>query len=205
MTATIGPPADGERSRPVERSDRIYTGRKFGFLSDVVDLGAGGVVTREYLDHPGAVAVLALDDQDRVLMVRQYRHPVRGELWELPAGLRDEPGEPTVVTAARELAEEADLTAGRWWRLVDHFASPGCSNELVEVFLARDLHPVPEHERHERDGEELELVTAWVTLADAVAAVLARQVRNPAAVVGILAAQVVRDRGWTGLEEVTAP
>ena len=125
-------------------------------------------MVREFLGHPGSVVVLALDDDERVLMLRQYRHPVRAELWELPAGLRDEPGEPAVRTAARELAEEADLVARRWWRLVDFLASPGCSDERVEVFLARDLSPVPAAERHERHAEELDMVPRWVPLDEVV-------------------------------------
>ncbi|MCV2393360.1 NUDIX hydrolase [Actinotalea sp. M2MS4P-6] len=194
--------ADRAASRPVRRSENVYQGRKFGLAVDVVDLGDGGVVTREYLDHPGSVAVLALDEAERVLLLRQYRHPVRGELWELPAGLRDEPGEPAVLTAARELAEEADVTADRWWHLVDYLASPGCSNERVEVFLARGLRPVPEEDRHQRHAEELDMVAVWVPLDEAVAAVLGRRVSNPAAVAGLLAAHVARGAGWSGLEPV---
>jgi ADP-ribose pyrophosphatase len=195
-------PADLPASRSVVRSEVIYSGRKFGMSVDVVDLGAGGTVTREYLTHPGSVAVLVLDDDDRVLLQRQYRHPARAELWELPAGLRDAPGEPTVRTAARELAEEADLVAARWWRLVDYLASPGCSDELVEVFLARGLSPVPAAERHERHAEELEIELRWLPLDEAVTAVLERRLRNPAAVAGILAAAAARSSQWRGLEPV---
>ena len=194
--------ADEASDRPVERTEELYRGRKFGMTLDVVDLGAGGVVTREYLDHPGSVAVLALDGQDRVLMLRQYRHPVHAELWELPAGLRDEPGEPPVLPPARELGEEADIVAGQWWRLVDYLASPGCSNEHVEVFLARGLTAVPDDARHQRHAEELDMVVSWVPLDDAVQAVLDRRLRNPAAVAGLLAAHVARAAGWAGLEPV---
>ena len=194
--------ADRPVSRPVVRSEVVYTGRKFGMALDVVDLGAGGTVTREYLAHPGSVAVLVLDDDDRVLLQRQYRHPVRAELWELPAGLRDAPGEPTVLTAARELAEEADLVAARWWRLVEYLASPGCSDEAVEVFLARGLSPVPATERHERHAEELEIELRWLPFDEAVTAVLERRLHNPTAVVGILAAAAARSAQWRGLEPV---
>jgi ADP-ribose pyrophosphatase len=186
------------------RSEVIYTGRKFGMALDLVDLGAGGTVTREYLAHPGSVAVLVLDDDDRVLLQRQYRHPVRAELWELPAGLRDAPGEPAVRTAVRELAEEADLVATRWWRLVDYLASPGCSDEVVEVFLARGLSSVPAADRHERHAEELEIELRWVPLDEAITAVLERRLRNPAAVAGILAAAAARSSRWRGLEPVVA-
>jgi 8-oxo-dGTP pyrophosphatase MutT (NUDIX family) len=194
--------ADAAREYPVLGHETVWSGRKFTMESEVVDLGAGGTVVREFLGHPGSVVVLALDDDDRVLMLRQYRHPVRAALWELPAGLRDEPGEPAVLTAARELAEEADLVAGRWWRLVDFLASPGCSDERVEVFVARDLSPVPEDERHQRHAEELDMVLTWVPLDEAVEAILARRVHNPAAVVGVLAAVAARASGWCTLEDV---
>lgn len=197
-----GPLADVAAPRPVLGHETVWAGRKFAMRSEVVDLGAGGTVVREFMDHPGSVVVLALDDEDRVLMLRQYRHPVRSELWELPAGLRDEPGEPAVLTAARELAEEADVTAGRWWRLVDFLASPGCSDERVEVFLARDLAAVPAADRHERHAEELDMVLTWVPLDEVADAILARRVHNPAAVVGVLAAVAARASGWRGLEPV---
>lgn len=197
-----GPLADVEAPRPVLGRETVWEGRKFTMRSEVVDLGAGGTVVREFLGHPGSVVVLALDEDERVLMLRQYRHPVRSELWELPAGLRDEPGEPAVRTAARELAEEADVVAHRWWRLVEFLASPGCSDERVEVFLARELTPVPVDERHARHAEELDMVTAWVPLDEVAGAILAHRVHNPAAVVGVLAAVAARASGWRTLEAV---
>lgn len=197
-----GPLADLGSPRPVLGHETVWEGRKFTMRSDVVDLGAAGTVVREYLGHPGSVAVLALDEDERVLMLRQYRHPVRAELWELPAGLRDEPGEAAVRTAARELAEETDVEAHRWWRLVEFLSSPGCSDERVEVFLARGLTPVPAAERHERHAEELDMVATWVPLDDVVAAVLARRVHNPAVVAGALAAVAARTSGWRTLEAV---
>ncbi len=196
------PLADLAAPRPVLGRETVWEGRKFTMQSELVDLGDAGTVVREFLGHPGSVVVLALDDEERVLMLRQYRHPVRAELWELPAGLRDEPGEPAVRTAARELAEEADVVAHRWWRLVDFLASPGCSDERIEVFLARDLTPVPADERHERHAEELDMVAAWVPLDEVVDAILARRVHNPAAVVGVLAAVAARASGWRTLEAV---
>lgn len=191
--------------RPVLSTGLVHEGRVFDLRADDVDLGEGGRVTREYLDHPGAVAVVALDDDDRVLLLRQYRHPVRRELWEPPAGLLDVEGEDARDAAARELAEEADLRAGRWDVLVDYYTSPGGSNEALRVFLARDLSPVPEYERHEREAEERDMEARWVPLDDAVAAVLAGQVHNPSAVVGILAAATSRAGGWASLRPADAP
>ncbi|MFC8924031.1 NUDIX domain-containing protein [Cellulosimicrobium sp. NPDC057127] len=191
--------------RPVLSTGLVHEGRVFDLRADDVDLGEGGRVTREYLDHPGAVAVVALDDDDRVLLLRQYRHPVRRELWEPPAGLLDVEGEDARDAAARELAEEADLRAGRWDVLVDYYTSPGGSNEALRVFLARDLSPVPEYERHEREAEERDMEARWVPLDDVVAAVLAGQVHNPSAVVGILAAATSRAGGWASLRPADAP
>lgn len=141
------PVVDALAPRPVVETTVVHEGRVFDLRADVVDLGDGGRVTREYLDHPGAVAIVALDADERVLLLRQYRHPVRRELWEVPAGLLDVAGEDGRVAAARELAEEADLRAARWDVLVDYFTTPGGSNEALRVFLARDLSPVPDDER----------------------------------------------------------
>lgn len=206
MTAGTGPttsPAlvDLAAVRPVVASRTVHHGMIWDLVRDTVDLGESGVVDREYVRHPGAVAVIALDEADRVLLVRQYRHPVRTELWEPPAGLLDVAGEDPVDAAQRELAEEADLVAGRWWRLADYYSSPGGNDEALTVFLARDLTPVAEADRHAREAEERDLVVGWFDLDEAVAAVLAGRVRNPSAVVGVLAAAMERARGWTGLRE----
>ncbi len=197
--------ADELDPRPVLRHETVHTGRVFDLVRDDVDLGAAGTVTREYLDHPGAVAVVALDDADRVLLLRQYRHPVRAFLWEVPAGLLDVPGEDAQTAAARELAEEADRTAARWDVLVDFATTPGASNEALRVFLARGLASVPEDERHVRSGEEADMVERWVPLDEAVALVLDGSLHNPSAVVGILAAAASRAGGWASLRPVGAP
>ena len=159
-------------------------------------------MVREFVDHPGAVAVIALDEDERVLLLRQYRHPVRAELWEPPAGLRDVDGEPPHVTAARELAEEADLRAGEWHLLAEFANSPGGSNERILVYLARDLSQVPEAERFVREDEEAGMVPLWLPLDDAVTAVLEGRLHSPSAAVGVLAAAASRDRGWSTLREV---
>jgi ADP-ribose pyrophosphatase len=174
-------------------------------VRDTVDLGAGGVVQREFLDHPGAVCVLALDEDDRVLLIRQYRQPVRMALWELPAGLLDVAGEPPVEAARRELAEEADLTAQRWDLLIDWFNSPGGSNEALRCYLARGIAEVPVEARYRRTAEEAELVHRWVPLAAARDAVLAGHLGNPSAVIGVLAAWAAREANWTTLRPADAP
>ncbi len=191
--------------RPTQRRDLLHDGMIWDVVVEQVDLGDGGRVRREFVDHPGAVAVIAIDADDRLLLQRQYRHPVGRELWEPPAGLLDVDGEPAQAAAARELAEEADLVADRWDVLVDYFTSPGGSNEAIRMFLARDVREVPVEERFAREAEELEMEPRWVRIDDAVAAVLAGQVHNPSAVVGILAAQAARAAGWSTLRPVDAP
>ncbi|WP_315095520.1 NUDIX hydrolase [uncultured Cellulomonas sp.] len=193
---------DVEAPREVVSHDVIHAGKIFDLVGDVVDLGDTQVL-REYVAHPGAVAVIALDDEDRVLLLSQYRHPVRSELWEPPAGLRDVPDEELVVAAARELAEEADLVAGSWWRLVDFYTSPGASDERIRVFLARDLRQVAHADLHTRTDEEAGMVPVWVPLDDAVQAALAGRLHSPTAVTGVLAAAAARARGWSTLEPVT--
>ena len=172
-------------------------------VSDQVDLGDTTVV-RECVDHPGAVAVIALDDDDRVLLLSQYRHPVRTELWEPPAGLLDVAGEPLVAAAARELAEEADLVAASWWRLVDYFTTPGGPTSGSWSSWRATCHRSPDDERFVRDDEEADMVPVWVPLDDAVAAVLGGRLHSPTAVLGVLAAAAARDRGWSTLRPPTA-
>ena len=121
-------------------------------------------LVRDFIDHPGAVAVLVLNEANEVLMINQYRHPVRMKLWEIPAGLMDIEGEAPHLAAARELAEEADLVATDWSVLVDLFLSPGSSSEAIRIFLARNPVPVPEDERHERTDEESDMEIRWVPL-----------------------------------------
>lgn len=190
---------------PVRASETVHHGMVWDVRRDTVELEDGQTVTREVVDHTGAVGVVALDDHDRVLLLRQYRHPVRSYLWEPPAGLLDVSGEDPLVTAQRELAEEADLTADRWWVLVDFYNSPGGSTEAFRCYLARGLHEVPHHERHDREHEEAALVPVWVDLHEARDLVLAGRLHNPTTVAGILAAAAARDAGWATLRPADAP
>lgn len=173
----------------------IHNGKVWNVVSETFRYN-GSAITREVMDHPGAVAVLALDDQERVLLIRQYRHPVRSRDWEIPAGLLDVEGEEPFLAAQRELAEEADLKAARWDVLVDFLNSPGGSNEMIRVYLARDVEPVP---AFERSDEEADIEVRWVSLDEAVDAVLTRRVQSPSLVVGVLAAVAARARNWTTL------
>jgi 8-oxo-dGTP pyrophosphatase MutT (NUDIX family) len=182
-----------------------YSGPIFTVYTDEVTMSGGGTAERDVTENKGAVGVVAVDDVGRVVLVRQYRHPVHRRLWELPAGLCDVTGEDLAVTAGRELAEEADLNAGRLELLVDLHTSPGFSNETIRIFLARDLSPVLQDERHERTDEEADLEIAWFDLDEAVAMVLRGEITNAAAVGGLLSAARARDDGWATLRPTDTP
>jgi ADP-ribose pyrophosphatase len=196
---------DSIGTRPVMASELAFSGRVWDVVSDQVDLGAAGVVTRDYVRHPGAVGVLALDDTERVLLVHQYRHPVGMTLWELPAGLLDVDDEPPLLAAQRELAEETDLRAGRWDTLIDWVLSPGGTSEAFRCYLARDVSDVPQADRHSRQGEEQDMPSAWFALDEVRDAVLAGRLHNPSLVVGVLTACAARDAGWSTLRPADAP
>jgi len=182
-----------------------FRGPVFSLVTDQVTMPGGRVVTRDYLRHVGAVAVVALDDDDRVALVRQYRHPVGRPLWELPAGLIDVAGEELPAAALRELAEEADLVAERLELLVDLHTTPGCSNEFIRIFLARGLSPVADHARHTRRDEEADMQLGWFDLDDAVAMVFRGEITNGPCVAGLLAAARARSEGWRPLRPPTSP
>jgi 8-oxo-dGDP phosphatase len=197
---------DDEGSWPVIRSWVLARGGIVTLRSDLVELPDGDLMTREVVEHPGAVAILALDDEDRVLMIRQYRHPAGGTLWEIPAGLRDVAGEPLLETARRELLEEAGYQAATWHVLADFLSSPGITTERLRVFLARDLTVVPPEEReYVPEHEEAYLTTAWVPLAEALRGILAGDLHNGVAMVGILSAYAAQSEGFTALRQASEP
>lgn len=192
-----GPVDESLRDEPFEpevlSSDLVYEGRVWDVRSDRVCYGEGEIV-RQYVAHPGAVAILALDDEGRVLLIQQYRHPIRHRDWELPAGLLDIEGEEPMAAARRELAEEADLVAAHWEPLVSSWTTPGGNDELIRVFLATGLSAA--ETAHDREDEEADIRLAWVPLEDAVAGVMAGRLRNGILSIGVLAAaQRLRDRG----------
>lgn len=194
--------------RPVLDTTLIHRGMVWDVRRDTVDLGEAGQVTREYVEHPGAVGVVALrevEDRDQVLLIQQYRHPVGAFEWELPAGLLDVAGEAPWLAAARELHEEADLVAGRWDVLVDFFGSPGGNSEALRIFLARDLTQVHQDALFTREDEEHAMPVVWVDLDEAQAAVLRGQLHNSGAVIGILTAHAARAVSWATLRSPEAP
>jgi len=193
---------------PVAETEIVFAGKVWDVRRDSVDLGEAGAVSREYVDHPGAVSIVALrqvSGADQLLLIQQYRHPVGAFEWELPAGLLDVAGEQPWLGAARELHEEADLIARSWNVLIDYFGSPGGISEALRIFLARDLADVDHDERFSRQGEERGMPVCWVDLDEAHEAVLRGQLHNPSAVIGILTAHASRARDWATLRPHDAP
>lgn len=200
--AESGELRDEPVSVPVLTSAREFEGRVWDIRRETFEVG-GETVTRDFVDHPGAVAVLALDEDGRVLVIQQYRHPIRTRDWELPAGLLDIAEEEPLVGAQRELAEEVDLVASRWNVLVDMLPTPGGSNETIRVYLARGISSADE--TFARTEEEADIVARWVPLEEAVTAVLERRVQNSILSLAVLAANAWQSRGWVNLGAADAP
>jgi 8-oxo-dGDP phosphatase len=202
----VAPIRDEAGEWPVTDSVVLARGKIVTLRRDTVQMPDGALVGREVVEHPGAVAVVALDTADRVLLIRQYRHPAAAQLWEIPAGLRDVAGEPLVETARRELLEEAGCQAGDWRVLTDSLNSPGISTERLRIFLARDLTVVPETEReYVPQHEEAYLTVAWVPLDEAVHDVFSGDLHNGVAILGILSAYAAQGDGFATLRRADDP
>ena len=200
------PIADAVARWPVVSSAEIYHGAIIDVRNDTIRSPDGNTAEREVVRHPGAVGVVALDESNRVLMIRQYRHAVGRLLWELPAGLRDVAGEPLLHAARRELLEETGYRAARWQVLVDYFSSPGIITERLRVFLARGPELVPEADRDFVPvNEEAHLLVDWVPLEHAVSLIFAGELHNGVAVAGILAARVASEDGFGELRDADVP
>jgi len=165
------------------------------YVGETVTAPSGARLQRDWLHHPGAVGILAVDAAERIAVVVQYRHPAGFTLIEPPAGLLDVGGEPPIAGARRELAEEAQLQAGDWRTLLDVFTSPGSSQESVRIFLARDLTPAPRPAGFVLEGEEAEMGVGWVAVDEAVDAILAGRLQCPTLVAGVLAYWTARAAG----------
>ena len=186
----------------ISASEIVYPGMVWSIRKESFELG-DGALTREFVEHTGAVAVLAMDDDERILLIKQYRHPIRAREWELPAGLLDITGEDPLVGAQRELAEEADLVASQWDLLTDFQTSPGGSNEAIRVYLARGLSDA--EEVYARFDEEAEIEKRWVSFDEIVEAVLASRVQNSILAISALAADAARRRDWSTLSDASTP
>ena len=191
----------GEHVFETTSSETLYTGKIFALRRDRVRMPGGKDVVREVVEHFGAVAIVAMDDDNKIPLVYQYRHALGRRLWELPAGLLDVDGESAHLTAARELKEEAGLQAATWQVLVDLDYTPGFSDESVRVYLATGLTEIDRPEAHD---EEADMAVRWYPLADAAHQVLSGEIVNAIAVAGILAAQAVAT-GFSQARSVDSP
>lgn len=184
--------ADELGAQPVIAREQLFAGRVWDVERQEFELG-GARIRREVLVHPGAVAVVALNERDEVMLVHQYRHPAGGTLWELPAGLLDVEGEHPLTGAQRELAEETDLAADTWRTLIDVSTSGGGSTEIIRVYLATDVHELPD--AFDRLHEEAEMERRWVPLDEIVGAALAMRLHNATLLSAVLALTAMRARG----------
>jgi len=194
---------DTAESWPVVASEPLLKHWLISVRNDKVRVPDDDYAERTVVTHPGAVAILALDDAQRVLMIKQYRHPVGRLLWEIPAGLRDAEGETPLQTAERELREETGYRAAQWHLLLDYFSSPGYSTERIRIFLARGVEHAGEG-GYQREDEEKYIVTDWVPLAEAVRLALAGKLHNGPAIAGVLAGYAASSEGFSGLRPATA-
>ena len=185
--------ADETMSWPVISRAVLGAGRVSSFVDEQVETPSGHLIDRQYLTHPGAVAVVAWQESsDEIAVLRQYRHPVKMELVEIPAGLLDLDGEDWLLAAQRELAEEAELQAGRWDVLVDMVTTPGACEESLRIYLARDLSGASRPDGFVLEGEEAHMTWEWVDRAELVDAVLAGNCQSPTLVAGVMALEVAR-------------
>jgi 8-oxo-dGTP pyrophosphatase MutT (NUDIX family) len=205
--STGAAPVDRPTRWPVEHSEVVFTASRVISVRRDTVVAADGASSfaRDVVEHPGSVGVLVLDDDERVLLIDQYRHPVGHRLLEAPAGLLDVPGEAYHLAAARELAEEGHVRATDWRVLVDFFSSPGMSTEAVRVYLARGISEIPDEQRHIGEEEEADMSVRWLPLAEVVEAVLAGRLHNPILALGSLAAWAARSgAGYDALRPVDA-
>lgn len=183
-------------------ADAAVTNKKVAFAGKIWNVVAktfefqGEELTREYIDHPGAVAVLAINEKDEVLLIKQYRAPVNQYLYEMPAGIRDAEDESDIESAKRELAEEADYQAETWTHLHSFYTTPGSSSEVIEIFLAQDLSPTGQS--FDRTSEEKGMVPIWVPFSQVLDSVMQSKTKSPTLVVAVLALAARRNSESNG-------
>ena len=183
--------ADSPQAWVVASTTQRYSSPYLSVRTDVIVDPTGEHHERVVVQPRGAVAILALDEESRVLLVEQYRHPVGARLLELPAGTLDVEGEPALAAAQRELIEEGDVSAATWEEILELWSTPGYSAERWLLYRATDLSPVPHEARTERHAEEADLEQWWMPLDDAVDAIFEGRISNALAIAGIMS-EVVR-------------
>lgn len=177
-------PKDQAAKQTVSKRETVFEGRIWDVVRETFDYN-GQTLAREFVAHPGAVAVIAINQSQELLMIKQYRHPVGEYLWEIPAGLLDIPGESRLEAAKRELLEETGYIADGWQELQSFYTTPGGNDEEITIYLATELR----HQGHnfELEGEETDMLATFVPLTEALASVLKSDIKSPTAVVGIMA------------------
>lgn len=193
MTPTGQGAADRHRFEVVDSAVH-YRGAIVNLRVDTVTMPGGGHADREIVEHRGAVAVLALDERDRVLVIDQYRHALGRRMLQLPAGLLDVVGEDPVTAADRELVEETGFSAARYQVLVDLAVSPGFTDELLRVYLATELRPA---DRPAPADEEADMRSRWIDLDDLAAQALGGTLYDATAVAAVTALVAARGLGTT--------
>jgi ADP-ribose pyrophosphatase len=176
-------PKDQAVDLKVSNREVAFEGRIWNVVRETFDYGEQPLV-RDFIEHPGAVAVLAVNESNEILMIRQYRHPVKKYLWEIPAGLLDVAGESHLQAAKREFLEETFHEADHWELLQVFHASPGGNSEQIDIFLATDVRPVDSD--YQREGEEIDMEVRWVPFQEALESVNASEIQSPTAVIAIL-------------------
>jgi ADP-ribose pyrophosphatase len=173
---------------PVRSTSDVWRGSApFAVRLDRVAMPDGSAeFGRLVVEHPGAVVVLAVDDEERALVLRQYRHAAGTRFVELPAGLLDVPGEDPLATARRELLEEAALEAEEWTHLSSLWATPGLSEERVHTYLARGLRARPDRGGFQPEHEEADMTAHWVPVSELLDGVLAGRLTDTPLVVAVL-------------------
>lgn len=177
-------PEDKKADIKAVSSRLIHKGMVWDLVAETFSFG-DEELTREFIEHPGAVAVIAIDNQDRLLLLSQYRHPVKSFLLEIPAGLKDIPGESELECAKRELLEETSLEADQWSELIRFYTTPGGNSEEITIFVAKGIREV--ESGYVQTGEEKDMPKYWVPIAEAVQKVLNSEIKSPSAAVGIMA------------------
>ncbi len=197
---------DVPESWPVADRETVWeSGRVISIRSDTITSPSGESLRRDVVVHPGAVGVICLDEDDRVLVVGQYRHPVAHRMIEPVAGLLDVEDEDYRDAAARELFEEGAVRAATWYVLVDATSSPGMTSEAIRIYLARGVTEVPASDRYVGHGEEAHMHVSWEPIDDLVAGIMAGRLHNPVMIMGVLAAAASRRNGWVGLRPADEP
>jgi len=179
--------SDSVRPAVVRHRDDVFAGRIWDVRRDDLTLESGMEVTRDYVVHPGAVGVIAVNSNAEILLVEQYRHPMGKLMWEPPAGLLDKPEENPLAAAQREFLEETGYVAQQWNVLFDMSTSPGGSTEVIRCYLAQQVSEHPDG-RPSRQDEEADMPVKWVPITEILESMHLGLVTSPILLTGTLAA-----------------